>query len=103
MKRLKIAVLSVSAGAGHVRAAQALCAQAALTHPEWQMTHIDLMDIVPRTFRKLYAESYIKLVEKAPLLWVFQHFIREKLFEDLPVVNFLLNCARSHQPVHGDL
>ncbi len=71
MKPLKIAVLSVSAGAGHVRAAQALCAQAQLTHPHWQMTHIDLMDIVPRTFRKLYAESYIKVVEKAPLLWAY--------------------------------
>jgi processive 1,2-diacylglycerol beta-glucosyltransferase len=71
MKPIKIAVLSVSAGAGHVRAAQALCAQAALTHPQWQTTHIDLMDIVPRTFRKLYAESYIKLVEKAPLLWAY--------------------------------
>jgi processive 1,2-diacylglycerol beta-glucosyltransferase len=71
MKPIKIAVLSVSAGAGHVRAAQALCAQAALTHPEWQVTHIDVMDIVPRTFRKLYAESYIKLVEKAPLLWAY--------------------------------
>jgi processive 1,2-diacylglycerol beta-glucosyltransferase len=71
MKPIKIAVLSVSAGAGHVRAAQALCAQAALTYPQWQMTHIDLMDIVPRTFRKLYAESYIKLVEKAPLLWAY--------------------------------
>lgn len=71
MKPIKIAVLSVSAGAGHVRAAQALCAQAALSYPQWQMTHIDLMDIVPRTFRKLYAESYIKLVEKAPLLWAY--------------------------------
>lgn len=68
---IKIAVLSVSAGAGHVRAAQALCAQAAITHPHWQVTHIDVMDIVPRTFRKLYAESYIKLVEKAPLLWAY--------------------------------
>jgi processive 1,2-diacylglycerol beta-glucosyltransferase len=71
MKPIKIAVLSVSAGAGHVRAAQALCAQAALSYPQWQITHIDLMDIVPRTFRKLYAESYIKLVEKAPLLWAY--------------------------------
>jgi processive 1,2-diacylglycerol beta-glucosyltransferase len=71
MKTIKIAVLSVSAGAGHVRAAQALCAQAEIAHPQWQVTHIDLMDIVPRTFRKLYAESYIKLVEKAPLLWAY--------------------------------
>lgn len=64
-------VLSVSAGAGHVRAAQALCAYAELAHPAWRVTHIDVMDLVPRAFRKLYAESYIKLVEKAPLLWAY--------------------------------
>jgi processive 1,2-diacylglycerol beta-glucosyltransferase len=71
MKPIKVLVLSVSAGAGHVRAAQALCAQAQASHPNWQMTHIDVMDLVPRTFRHLYAESYIKLVEKAPLLWAY--------------------------------
>lgn len=64
-------VLSVSAGAGHVRAAQALCAQAELAKPTWRVTHIDVMELVPRAFRKLYAESYIKVVEKAPLLWAY--------------------------------
>jgi processive 1,2-diacylglycerol beta-glucosyltransferase len=29
------------------------------------------MDLVPGAFRKLYAESYIKLVERAPLLWSY--------------------------------
>jgi processive 1,2-diacylglycerol beta-glucosyltransferase len=71
MKPIKVAVLSVSAGAGHVRAAKALCSQAEQTHPHWQVTHIDVMDLVPKTFRNLYAESYIKLVEKAPLLWAY--------------------------------
>jgi processive 1,2-diacylglycerol beta-glucosyltransferase len=71
MKPIKIAVLSVSAGAGHVRAAQALCAHIEQAHPHWQVTHIDVMDLVPKPFRKLYAESYIKLVEKAPLLWAY--------------------------------
>jgi processive 1,2-diacylglycerol beta-glucosyltransferase len=67
----KLVVLSVSAGAGHVRAAQALCAQAQLVHPGWQITHVDIMDWVPKAFRKLYTESYIKLVAKAPLLWTY--------------------------------
>jgi processive 1,2-diacylglycerol beta-glucosyltransferase len=71
MRPFHLLVLSVSAGAGHVRAAQALSAQAELSHPGWKVTHIDVMDLVPRTFRKLYAESYIKLVEKAPLLWAY--------------------------------
>ena len=67
-RSLRILVLSVSAGAGHVRAAQALCAAA----PDaWEITHIDVMELVPSGFRKLYAESYIKLVERAPLLWAY--------------------------------
>jgi processive 1,2-diacylglycerol beta-glucosyltransferase len=71
MKKRHIVVLSVSAGAGHVRAAQALCAQASQSHPQLKVTHIDVMELVPSTFRKLYAQSYIGLVEKAPLLWAY--------------------------------
>jgi processive 1,2-diacylglycerol beta-glucosyltransferase len=64
-------VLSVSAGAGHVRAAQALCAHAERAFPQLRLTHVDVMDLVPAGFRKVYADSYIKLVEKAPLLWAY--------------------------------
>jgi processive 1,2-diacylglycerol beta-glucosyltransferase len=71
MSQKHILVLSVSAGAGHVRAAQALCAAAERDFPELRLTHIDLMDIVPGGFRKVYADSYIKLVEKAPLVWAY--------------------------------
>jgi processive 1,2-diacylglycerol beta-glucosyltransferase len=67
----RVLVLSVSAGAGHVRAAQALCAQAQHSHPQLQLSHLDVMDLVPSTFRKLYSESYIKLVAKAPNLWAY--------------------------------
>jgi processive 1,2-diacylglycerol beta-glucosyltransferase len=71
MRRTHVAVLSVSAGAGHVRAAQALCAAADLGFPHLRLTHIDVMDVVPPAFRKLYAELYIKLVEKMPLAWAY--------------------------------
>jgi len=64
-----ILVLSVSAGAGHVRAAEAICSAARTATPKLQTTHIDLLTLVPREFRKLYAEQYIKLVEKLPQLW----------------------------------
>lgn len=71
MRRKRILVLSVSAGAGHVRAAQALCAAAQLQFPHLELTHVDVMDLVSQGFRKLYADSYIKLVEKMPLAWAF--------------------------------
>jgi processive 1,2-diacylglycerol beta-glucosyltransferase len=64
-------ILSVAAGAGHVRAAQALEAAAKSAHPQLKVTHIDLLTLVSRDFRKLYGEQYIKLVEKWPQLWSF--------------------------------
>ena len=67
----RILILSVSAGAGHVRAAQALEAAARTANPALQATHLDLLALVPKEFRKLYAEQYIKLVDKLPQLWSF--------------------------------
>ena len=49
-------VLSVSAGAGHVRAAQALCAAAEQDFPQLRSTHIDVMDLVPAGFRKVTCQ-----------------------------------------------
>ena len=66
-----ILVLSVSAGAGHVRAAEAVCAAARGAHPAVRATHLDLLTLVSRDFRKLYGEQYIKLVEKLPQFWSF--------------------------------
>lgn len=65
----RLLILSVSAGAGHVRAAQALEAAARAASPPLDATHVDLLSLVPKEFRKLYGEQYIKLVEKSPLLW----------------------------------
>jgi processive 1,2-diacylglycerol beta-glucosyltransferase len=64
-----ILVLSVSAGAGHVRAAEAIRAAASVPGSKVRVTHVDLLTLVSKEFRKLYAEQYIKLVEKLPQLW----------------------------------
>ena len=66
----KILLLSVSAGAGHMRAAEALRACAA---PDTVATHLDVMDYVPSAFRKVYTDLYIKLVNKAPALWGYMY------------------------------
>jgi processive 1,2-diacylglycerol beta-glucosyltransferase len=74
-RQKQILILSASAGAGHVRAAQALCETAEREFPGLKLTHIDVLDLVPPTFRKLYFDGYLKLIEKAPLLWayLYQH------------------------------
>lgn len=69
MASRSLLILSVSAGAGHVRAAEALRARAAAAYPDVQATHIDLMEWVPSVFRKAYAESFLYVVEKYPEIW----------------------------------
>jgi processive 1,2-diacylglycerol beta-glucosyltransferase len=69
MKKPLIAILSVSAGAGHVRAAEALGAAARKHYPDVATEHIDVMDEVSVLFRRLYAESYLSIVEHHPALW----------------------------------
>lgn len=68
-KPVKIALFSVSAGAGHVRAAQAIQAAAEKWYPRVETVHIDLMDLVPKLFRKVYTDTYLKIVERHPALW----------------------------------
>lgn len=65
----RIAIFSVSAGSGHVRAAQALQTAAGLWYPDVEVVHVDLMDLVPNLFRTIYTETYIKMVEQHPALW----------------------------------
>ena len=67
MKRFLL--LSVSAGAGHGRAAEALRAEAAASFLGVEAKHIDVMTLVPRSFRALYADYYIKIVELHPAVW----------------------------------
>ncbi len=64
----RILVLSVSAGAGHVRAAEALVA-AGSARGDVEMRHVDVLDVVPASFRAIYAEFYLRLIEHAPQLW----------------------------------
>jgi processive 1,2-diacylglycerol beta-glucosyltransferase len=64
-----VLLLSVSAGAGHVRAADALTACAENELPDVEALHLDVMDYASKTFRKLYADAYLKLINKHPALW----------------------------------
>ena len=52
-----------------MRAAEALKQAALIEKPGCETLHLDVMDYVPTTFRKVYADYYIKLVTKHPALW----------------------------------
>lgn len=71
MKR-RILLLSVSAGAGHVRAADALEATVASLADQGaavEARHLDVMDFVPSSFRRIYADFYLSLITRYPRVW----------------------------------
>jgi processive 1,2-diacylglycerol beta-glucosyltransferase len=78
MGKQKIAVFSVSAGTGHLRAAEALTATAPARFPGLEVIHIDLMTLVPPLFRELYAGSYLPLVERHPALWGYLYDVSDR-------------------------
>jgi processive 1,2-diacylglycerol beta-glucosyltransferase len=68
----RILLLSVSAGAGHVRAADALEATIgtlAADGLDVEARHLDVMDFVPSSFRRIYADFYLGLITHYPRLW----------------------------------
>lgn len=65
----RIMLVSVSAGNGHVRAAQALVAHAWSEFPQLRLNHIDMMQIVPGLFRKIYSDLYMKIAAGLPEAW----------------------------------
>jgi processive 1,2-diacylglycerol beta-glucosyltransferase len=68
----RILLLSVSAGAGHVRAAEALEATVATLAAGGrgiEAKHLDVMDYVPSSFRRVYADFYLRLITRHPQLW----------------------------------
>src|SRR5262245_29670566 len=78
----RLLILSVGAGAGHVRAAQALEAAAKAANPPLEATHLDLLTLVSREFRKLYGEQYIRLVDRLPQLWSYLYAKSDRLSRD---------------------
>src|SRR6185369_994235 len=73
----KILLLSASAGAGHVRAAQALekafQQHAADRGADYEIRHVDTLDYTNKVFRHLYSKAYIDLVNKLPEVpgWIY--------------------------------
>lgn len=62
----RILVLSASVGAGHLRAAQAVELAIRETAPDASVENLDVLELTNATFRRLYAKSYLDLVNRAP-------------------------------------
>jgi len=58
---MRILVATVTAGGGHLQAAAALEEAWKTTCPSDDVKRVDLLDLVPKVQRQLYADAYIKL------------------------------------------
>ncbi len=71
----KVLILSASAGAGHMRAADAVERAFKLTGAAAEVRHVDTLQYTNKLFRHLYSKAYIDLVNKSPELlgWFYDH------------------------------
>lgn len=71
----KVLILSASAGAGHMRAADAVERAFKLTNAASEVKHVDTLHYTNKLFRHLYSKAYIDLVNKSPELlgWFYDH------------------------------
>ncbi|MFW5856869.1 MAG: MGDG synthase family glycosyltransferase [Planctomycetota bacterium] len=65
----RVLILSVKAGAGHFRAAQALEAAFAERYPELDVLHVDVLEYTNAAFRKGFKEGYETLAKDLPTVW----------------------------------
>ena len=70
-----VLILSASAGAGHVRAAQALEKAFVQRGAARRVRHVDTLDYTNVVFRRLYSEAYLEMVNSAPevLGWLYDY------------------------------
>jgi processive 1,2-diacylglycerol beta-glucosyltransferase len=63
---MKILILSASVGAGHLRAAEAVELALRELASEAVVKNIDVLQWTNKTFRRIYGQAYLDLVNKAP-------------------------------------
>lgn len=100
-------ILSASGGAGHLRAASALSQAASVFDPPLKFRNEDCLDFTTKAFKKLYSESYLALVNKAPELWGYLYSKAEakpyskkgllQIFDDMNYKSYL-KFLKEEQP-----
>jgi len=70
-KEKSLLVLSTSAGAGHVRAAEALAQTAGALSLPIAIRHEDVLDFTSPIFKKVYADIQFAIINQSPELWGF--------------------------------
>ena len=104
--RKRLLILSASAGAGHVRAAQAIERACADGDHGWKVDHVDILEYTNPLFRTMYSKMYLDMVNRTPevLGWLYDQFDkpwknrkRKLAFDKLNVGPFV-KMLESHRP-----
>ncbi|MFM8472570.1 MAG: MGDG synthase family glycosyltransferase [Candidatus Kapaibacterium sp.] len=92
----KILILSVSAGAGHVRAAEALVEQFSRDQLAPEIVHMDILKYTSKAMRTVYSKAYFDVAKAAPELlgWIYDYLDKpwknEKRIRALELLNISL-------------
>jgi len=62
----RVLILSASAGAGHVRAADAIQKAFAQTGAAREVRHVDVLEYTNKVFRHLHSKAYLDMVNRMP-------------------------------------
>ncbi|HVA65443.1 MAG TPA: glycosyltransferase [Elusimicrobiota bacterium] len=82
---MKILILSASAGAGHMRAAQAIECALQEAHPAASVKIVDVLDMAAPFFRRAYGEGYVGLANSAPRAFGCLYDLFDRPGEDIPL------------------
>jgi processive 1,2-diacylglycerol beta-glucosyltransferase len=79
----KVLILSTSAGAGHLRAAEAIEKAFSQLKAAKEVKNIDVLQYTNQLFQRLYSRAYIEVVNNTPALfgWLYEHYDKPWLSE----------------------
>lgn len=91
---MKIAVMHATAGAGHLKAAEAVY-DGIKKYTDYEAHLVDVLDYTSPLFKKMYAGTYVSLVKYLPSIWGFVFAC-----VDIP---FLQGLIRGFRRIHNHL
>jgi processive 1,2-diacylglycerol beta-glucosyltransferase len=102
----RVLILSASAGAGHIRAADALKRAFEETGAARETVHVDALNYTNKVFRHLYSKAYLDMVNHMPevLGWLYDHLDkpwkneRRRLALDKLNTRPLVKLLKEYQP-----
>lgn len=102
----KVLILSASAGAGHLRAAEALEKTFRELNPAAEIKNVDVLEYTNPLFRRLYGKAYIDMVGSMPevLGWIYDSLDkpwqneRRRLALDRLNTQPLIKFLKTYQP-----